>query len=104
MDETIHSSVVGVVAGLSLSSAANLRHIEIPRPKDWVHAWSTQAGPKVTTILQIVQNYQKLRLPKGDHLVAVLPGSANLLVKRTGHLILPNRRHDNRRGPPAALL
>jgi len=71
---------------LSNNLAENsMRPIAVGR-RNWIHVGSAQAGPKVAAILSVVESCRRLRLPIRDYLAAVLPGLANLSVKRLDDL------------------
>ena len=50
--------------------------------KNWIHVGSPQAGPKVAAILSVVESCRRLKLPVRDYLAAVLPGFADLPIRR----------------------
>jgi transposase len=50
--------------------------------KNWIHIGSPQAGPKVAAILSVVESCRRLNLPVRDYLAAVLPGFADLPIRR----------------------
>jgi len=50
--------------------------------KNWIHIGSPQAGPKVAAILSVVESCRRLKLPVRDYLAAVLPGFADLPIRR----------------------
>ena len=54
--------------------------------KNWIHVGSAQAGPKIAGILSVVENCKRLRLRIRDYLAQILPGLANLSVKRLDNL------------------
>lgn len=54
--------------------------------KNWIHVGSAQAGPKIAAILSVVESCRRLRLPIHDYLAQILPGLANLSVRRLDNL------------------
>ena len=50
--------------------------------KNWIHIGSQQAGPKVAAILSIIESCRRLKFPARDYLTAVLPGLADLPMRR----------------------
>ncbi len=50
--------------------------------KNWIHIGSPQAGPKVAAILSVVESCRRLRISVRDYLAAILPGLADLPIKR----------------------
>jgi len=71
---------------LSNNLAENsMRPIAVGR-RNWIHVGSAQAGPKVAAILSVVESCRRLRLPIRGYLAQVLPGLANLSVKRLDNL------------------
>jgi len=71
---------------LSNNLAENsMRPVALGR-KNWIHIGSPQAGPKVAAILSVVESCRRLKLPVRDYLAAVLPGLADLPIKRLAEL------------------
>jgi hypothetical protein len=67
---------------LSNNLAENsMRPVALGR-KNWIHIGSPQAGPKVAAILSVVESCRRLKLSVRDYLAAVLPGLADLPIKR----------------------
>ena len=64
-----------------------MRPVAIGR-KNWIHVGSPQAGPKIAAILSVVESCRRLKLPVRDYLAAVLPGLADLPIKRLAELAL----------------
>lgn len=59
---------------LSNNRAENsMRGVALGR-KNWIHIGSPAAGPKVASILSIVETCKRLDIPVRDYLMAVLPG------------------------------
>lgn len=54
----------------------SMRPVALGR-KNWIHIGSPRAGPKVATILSVVESCRRLKLPVRDYLAAVLPGLAD---------------------------
>jgi transposase len=81
---------------LSTNLAENsMRAIAIGR-KNWLHIGSPQAGPKVAAILSVVESCRRLRVPVRDYFSTILPGLADLPIKRLPSLtpsILARSRH-----------
>ena len=67
---------------LSNNLAENsMRPVALGR-KNWIHVGSSQAGPKIAAILSIVESCRRLKFPVRDYLAAVLPGLANVPIRR----------------------
>ncbi len=49
--------------------------------KNWIHIGSPQAGPKVATILSVVESCRRLQVPVCDYISAILPGLADLPIR-----------------------
>jgi transposase len=62
---------------LSNNLAENSMRPTALRRKNWIHAGSRQAGPKIAAILSMIETYRRLHLPAHDYLTAVLPKLAN---------------------------
>lgn len=61
---------------LSNNLAENsMRPVALGR-KNWLHVGSVQSGPKVATILSVIESCRRLGVPVKDYLLAVLPGIA----------------------------
>ena len=72
---------------LSNNLAENsMRPVALGR-KNWIHIGSARAGPKIAAILSVVESCRRLKLPVRDYLAAVLPGLADLPVRRLSDLI-----------------
>jgi transposase len=66
---------------LSTNLAENsMRPVALGR-KNWLHIGSPQAGPKVATILSVVESCRRLQVRVRDYLAAVLPGLADLPIR-----------------------
>jgi transposase len=71
---------------LSNNNAENsMRPIAVGR-KNWIHIGSAQAGPKIAAILSVVESCRRLKLPVRDYLAAVLPGLADVPIRRLPEL------------------
>jgi hypothetical protein len=71
---------------LSNNLAGNsMRPVALGR-KNWIHIGSPQAGPKVASVLSVVESCRRLKLAVRDYLAAVLPGFADLPIQRLPHL------------------
>jgi hypothetical protein len=71
---------------LSNNLAENsMRPIAVGR-KNWIHIGSPQAGPKVATILSVIESCRRMNIPVRDYLAAVLPGLNNLSIHRVAEL------------------
>ena len=69
---------------LSNNLAENsMRPIAIGR-KNWIHVGSEQAGPRVAAILTVTESCRRLKLSIRDYLGSILPGLANVSIKRVG--------------------
>ena len=69
---------------LSNNLAENsMRGVALGR-KNWIHVGSAQAGPKVAAILSVLESCRRLKLPVREDLASVLPGLANMPVRRAG--------------------
>ena len=55
--------------------------------KNWIHIGSPQAGPKIAAILSIVESCRRLKISVRDYLASILPGLADLPVRRLSDLI-----------------
>ena len=62
-----------------------MRPVAIGR-KNWIHVGSPQAGPKIAAILSVVESCRRLKLSVRDYLAAVLPGLADLPIRRLAQL------------------
>jgi len=104
-DASLPSSALGKAANYTLSLWRKLtRFLEYPelelsnnlaensmRPvalgrKNWIHIGSQQAGPKVAAILSIVESCRRLKVPIREYLAAVLPGLADISIRRLAEL------------------
>ena len=100
-DASLPASALGKAANYTLSLWRKLtRFLEYPelelsnnlaensmRPvalgrKNWIHVGSQQAGPKVAAILSIVESCRRLKIPVREYLAAVLPGLADIPIRR----------------------
>jgi len=91
--QTLPRSALGQAAAYTLNMWAKLRRcfdyaeVELSnnlaensmRPvalgrKNWLHVGSAQAGPKVATILSVVESCRRLGVPVKDYFTAALPG------------------------------
>ena len=71
---------------LSTNLAENsMRPVALGR-KNWLHIGSPQAGPKVAAILSVVESCRRLKISVRDYLAGVLPGLADLSVRRLPEL------------------
>jgi transposase len=71
---------------LSTNAAENaIRPVALGR-KNWIHFGSQQAGPRIAAILSIIQTCRRLRIPIRNYLASILPGLADLPVKRVAEL------------------
>src|SRR5208283_3491885 len=67
---------------LSTNLAENsMRPIALGR-KNWLHIGSPLAGPKVAAILSVVESCRRLKLPVRDYFSTILPGLADLPIRR----------------------
>jgi len=72
---------------LSNNLAENsMRPVALGR-KNWIHIGSPQAGPKIAAILSVVESCRRLKLPVRDYLAAILPGLADVPIRRLTALI-----------------
>ena len=72
---------------LSTNLAENsMRPVALGR-KNWLHIGSPQAGPKVAAILSVVESCRRLKISARDYLAAVLPGLADLPIRRLPELV-----------------
>jgi hypothetical protein len=62
-----------------------MRPIALGR-KNWLHVGSAQAGPKIATILSIIESCRRLKIPVRDYLRDVLPGLADAPIQRVAEL------------------
>jgi hypothetical protein len=70
---------------LSNNSAENSMRPVVLGRKNWIHVGSEQAGPKVATVLSVVETCRRLKLPVREYLACVLPGLGNVPVQRVSH-------------------
>jgi len=54
--------------------------------KNWIHIGSLQAGPKVAAIFSVVESCRRLKLSVRNYLAAILPGFADLPIRRLPEL------------------
>src|SRR5580692_2677582 len=54
--------------------------------KNWTHIGSPRAGPKIAAILSVVESCRRLKISVRDYLAAILPGLADLPIKRLSSL------------------
>jgi transposase len=67
---------------LSTNLAENsMRPVALGR-KNWLHIGSPQAGPKVAAILSVVESCRRLQVPVRDYFSTILPGLADLPIRR----------------------
>jgi transposase len=67
---------------LSNNLAENsMRPVALGR-KNWLHIGSPRAGPKVAAILSVVESCRRLRISVRDYLAAILPGLADVAIRR----------------------
>ena len=67
---------------LSNNLAENsMRPVALGR-KNWIHIGSPKAGTKVAAILSVVQTCRRLKLSVRDYLAAILPGLADVTIRR----------------------
>jgi len=67
---------------LSTNLAENsMRPVALGR-KNWIHIGSPRAGAKVAAILSVVESCRRMKLPVRDYFFAILPGLADLPIKR----------------------
>ena len=104
-DASLPASALGKAANYTLSLWRKLtRFLEYPelelsnnlaensmRPvalgrKNWIHVGSQQAGPKVAAILSIVESCRRLKIPIREYLASVLPGLADISIRRLAEL------------------
>jgi transposase len=71
---------------LSTNLAENsMRPIALGR-KNWIHIGSQQAGPRVATILSVVESCRRLSIPVREYLNEILPGLANKSIQLVADL------------------
>jgi transposase len=56
------------------------------KKKNWIHVGSKEAGPRVATIISIVETCRRLSLPLRDYLGSVLSGLADFPSNRAAEL------------------
>ncbi len=67
---------------LSTNLAENsMRPVALGR-KNWLHIGSPQAGTKVAAILSVMESCRRLQVPVRDYFSMILPGLADLPVRR----------------------
>jgi len=71
---------------LSTNAAENaIRPVALGR-KNWIHSGSQGAGPRIAAILSIVETCRRLKIPIRNYLASILPGLADLPVRRVVEL------------------
>jgi len=71
---------------LSTNAAENaIRPVALGR-KNWIHFGSQEAGPRIAAILSVVETCRRLQIPIRDYLASILPGLADLPVRRVAEL------------------
>jgi hypothetical protein len=104
-DASLPSGALGKAAAYTLSLWRKLtRFLEYPelelsnnlaensmRPvalgrKNWIHVGSAHAGPRVAAILSTVETCRRMKIPVRDYLAAVLPGLADVPIRRLAGL------------------
>jgi transposase len=71
---------------LSTNAAENaIRPVALGR-KNWIHFGSQEAGPRIAAILSIIETCRRLKIPIRNYLSAILPGLADLPVRRVAEL------------------
>ena len=71
---------------LSNNLAENaIRPVAVGR-KNWLHVGSERAGPRVASIISIVETCRRLSIPVRNYLGSVLPGLANFPINRIAEL------------------
>ncbi len=71
---------------LSTNAAENaIRPVALGR-KNWIHFGSQEAGPRIAAILSVVETCRRLQIPLRDYLASILPGLADLPVRRVAAL------------------
>jgi hypothetical protein len=63
--------------------------------RNWTHIGHEKAGPRVATILFIVETYRRIKIPIREYLAAVLPGLANTSIHRLPQLTPTARAASN---------
>ena len=71
---------------LSTNLAENSMHPVALGRKNWLHIGSPQAGPKVAAILSVAESCRRLQVPVRDYFSTVLPGPADLPIRRVPDL------------------
>jgi len=67
---------------LSTNLAENsMRGVALGR-KNWIHIGSEKAGPKVATILSVIESCKRLGIPSREYLADVLPGLARVSIQQ----------------------
>jgi len=54
--------------------------------KNWIHIGSQQAGPRVATILSVVESCRRLRIPVREYMNEILPGLADRSIQQVADL------------------
>jgi len=71
---------------LSNNLAENsMRGVALGR-KNWIHIGSQQAGPRVATILYVVESCRRLRIPVREYMNEILPGLADRSIQQVADL------------------
>jgi transposase len=71
---------------LSNNAAENaMRPVALGR-KNWIHFGSKDAGPRIASILSVVETCRRMGIPIRAYLASILPGLSNFPVSRAAEL------------------
>ena len=71
---------------LSNNLAENsMRGVALGR-KNWIHVGSENAGPKVASILSVIESCRRLGVSARDYLAEVLPGLSDVSIQKVAEL------------------
>lgn len=51
--------------------------------KNWIHFGSKNAGPRIASILSVVETCRRLHIPIREYLASILPGLSNFPTFRS---------------------
>ena len=73
-------------AELSNNLAENSMRPVVLGRKNWLHVGSVDAGPKVASILSVVESCRRMKLPVREYLAGALPGLENRTLRQVKEL------------------
>ena len=54
--------------------------------RNWIHFGNKDAGPRIASILSVVETCRRMDIPIRDYLASILPGRSNCPVSRVAEL------------------